>query len=68
MEEAECVSDKIMIMSKGRVVARGTNVELKNEYGKGYVIKGVDPTTREEVEIKCSEEELENGLKEIYER
>ena len=43
MEEAECVSDKILIMSKGRVVARGTNVELKNQFGKGYVIKGFNP-------------------------
>lgn len=33
MEEAECVSDKILIMSKGRIVARGTNIELKNQYG-----------------------------------
>lgn len=68
MEEAECVSDKILIMSKGRVVARGTNIELKNQYGQGYVIKGIDPVSREEVVMKCSEDELEDGLKKIYDR
>lgn len=42
MEEAECVSDKIMIMSKGRVIAEGTALQLKKEYGQGYVIRGFD--------------------------
>ena len=40
------MSDKILIMSKGRIVARGTNVELKNEFGQGYMIKGINPKTR----------------------
>lgn len=29
MEEAECVADRIMIMSKGRVIAEGTAQQLK---------------------------------------
>jgi len=29
MEEAECVSDRIMIMAKGRIVAQGTALQLK---------------------------------------
>ena len=67
MQEAECVSDKILIMSKGRVVARGTNVELKNQFGKGYVIKGFDPRQNSHVSFTCKEDELEEGLKRIYE-
>ena len=47
MEEAECVSDRILIMSKGRVVARGSAVELKNQFGQGYIIKGIDPHTKQ---------------------
>lgn len=44
MEEAECLSDKILIMSKGRIVAKGTTVELKNQFGQGYVIHGIKTT------------------------
>lgn len=40
MEEAECVSDRIMIMAKGRVIAEGSAVQLKKQFGGGYVIKG----------------------------
>lgn len=39
LDEAELLSDRIAVMSKGRLVARGTSVELKNEYGGGYRIK-----------------------------
>jgi ABC-type multidrug transport system ATPase subunit len=42
MEEAECVSDRIMIMAKGRVIAEGTALQLKKQFGQGYVIRGVD--------------------------
>ena len=42
MEEAECVSDRILIMSKGRIVADGTTLQLKKQYGEGYVIRGTD--------------------------
>lgn len=42
MEEAECVSDRIMIMSKGRVIAEGTALQLKKQFGQGYVIRGID--------------------------
>lgn len=42
MEEAECVSDRIMIMSKGRITASGNCVDLKRQFGEGYVIKGFD--------------------------
>jgi hypothetical protein len=31
-----------MIMSKGRITASGTSVELKKQYGDGYIIKGFD--------------------------
>jgi ABC-type multidrug transport system ATPase subunit len=33
MEESECLSDRILIMSKGKVVAEGTTAELKSKYG-----------------------------------
>ena len=58
MEEAECVSDKIMIMSKGRVIAEGTALQLKKEYGQGYVIRGFDRTKNEDVVLRCKESEL----------
>lgn len=66
MEEAECVSDRIMIMSKGRVIAEGTTLQLKKQYGQGYVIKGIDKSkNNEEVEIRCREDELEKVLGEL---
>ena len=40
MEEAECLSDRILIMNKGRISAKGSTVELKNKYGQGYLIRG----------------------------
>jgi ABC-type multidrug transport system ATPase subunit len=38
MEEAEALSDKIMIMHEGEIKAVGTPLELKEKYGKGYKI------------------------------
>jgi hypothetical protein len=29
-------------MSKGRVIADGTTLELKKKYGQGYIIRGLD--------------------------
>ena len=36
MEEADALSDQIMILSHGKVVANDTNTELKRIYGTGY--------------------------------
>ena len=59
MEEAECVSDRILIMSKGRIVADGPLLSLKKQFGSGYVIRGIDKTqNNKEVKINCREEEL----------
>jgi ABC-type multidrug transport system ATPase subunit len=65
MEEAECVSDKIMIMSKGRVIAEGTALQLKKEYGQGYVIRGFDRAKNEDVVLRCKEGELEDMLRDL---
>lgn len=63
MEEAECVSDRIMIMSKGRIIAEGTTLQLKKQFGQGYIIRGIDKDkNNEEIEIKCKEEDLETVL------
>lgn len=43
MEESECLSDRIIIMNKGRLIIDGTTVELKNKYGTGYLITGYRP-------------------------
>lgn len=38
MEEAEALSDKIMIMHEGGIQAVGTPLALKEKYGEGYII------------------------------
>jgi hypothetical protein len=40
-------------MNKGKLVAQGSSVSLKKEFGAGYVIKGIDPKLKDEVIIKC---------------
>ena len=41
-------------MSKGKIIADGTTIQLKKQFGQGYVIRGVDRSkNNEEVEIKC---------------
>jgi ABC-type multidrug transport system ATPase subunit len=63
MEEAECVSDRILIMSKGKIIADGSTLELKKQFGQGYVIKGIDKANNnQEISIRCKEEELESVL------
>lgn len=47
-----------MIMSKGRVIAEGTALQLKKDYGQGYVIRGFDKGKNEEVVLRCKEAEL----------
>jgi hypothetical protein len=32
-------------MSKGRIVAKGTTVDLKKQFGQGYVITGINSET-----------------------
>ena len=50
-------------MSKGRVIADGSILELKKKFGKGYIIRGVDRSNgNKEVEIRCKEEELDGVL------
>ena len=36
MDEADIVSDKIVVIWKGILAAAGTSMELKKNYGKGY--------------------------------
>lgn len=59
------MSDKIMIMSKGRVIAEGTALQLKKEYGQGYVIRGFDRAKNEDVVLRVKESELEAVLKDL---
>lgn len=40
-------------MNKGRLVAQGSSLSLKKEFGAGYVIKGIDPESRDQTIIKC---------------
>lgn len=41
-------------MSRGRLIVQGNSVELKKNYGQGYVINGYDKQTNEEITYKCS--------------
>jgi ABC-type multidrug transport system ATPase subunit len=36
MEEAELLSDSVIVMQKGEIVAAGTPLRLKSKYGAGY--------------------------------
>jgi ABC-type multidrug transport system ATPase subunit len=36
MEEADVLGDRIGIMKKGRFIALGTALHLKNKFGTGY--------------------------------
>ena len=36
MEEADALSDRIMVMVHGSLKCIGTSLYLKNEYGDGY--------------------------------
>ena len=65
MEEAECLSDTIIIMSKGKLIVEGNSVDLKKKYGQGYVITGYSKDTNEEVCFKCTEQELPSMLEKI---
>lgn len=39
MEEADCLSDRILIMASGRILAQGSSVTLKKEFGSGYSLR-----------------------------
>ena len=41
MEEAEFLSDRIMILHEGKIKCIGTSLNLKNLYGEGYKINMV---------------------------
>ena len=38
MEEAELLSDKLIVLNHGQVKCTGTPLQLKNQFGKGYRI------------------------------
>jgi ATP-binding cassette subfamily A (ABC1) protein 3 len=38
MDEADYLGDRIAIMSKGKIMALGSNIFLKNKFGIGYNI------------------------------
>jgi ABC-type multidrug transport system ATPase subunit len=39
MEEAEALSDRVMIMNKGEMLCIGTSLQIKHEFGTGYKIQ-----------------------------
>lgn len=39
MEEADCLSDRILIMAGGRILAQGSSTTLKKEFGSGYSLR-----------------------------
>jgi len=41
MEEAEFLSDRIMILHEGKIKCIGTSLNLKNLHGEGYKINMV---------------------------
>lgn len=41
MEEAELLSDKLIVLNHGKVKCTGTPLQLKNVFGKGYRISMV---------------------------
>ncbi len=48
MEEADYLSDRIMILQTGQVKALGTSLSLKQTYGTGYQVRMiVDPKLSE---------------------
>lgn len=51
LEEAEKLSDYVVIIDDGKVIAEGTVSELKNDYGKGAVIK-VGLASKQELDKK----------------
>ncbi|KAI8052039.1 P-loop containing nucleoside triphosphate hydrolase protein [Syncephalis plumigaleata] len=58
MEEADTLGDKIAVMAKGKLVAFGTSIHLKNKFGAGY-----------RVSLMCNEKgEDVSHLKEIIPR
>lgn len=65
MEEAECLSDRILIMNKGKIAAKGTSIQLKQKYGQGYHIRGKTRDSGQQVSFQYEEEHLEAGLAKI---
>ena len=43
MEEADCLSDRILVMASGKILASGTTLSLKNEFGSGYKLRLMSP-------------------------
>lgn len=39
MEEAEALSDKVLILSRGKILCSGSTERLKLQYGAGYLLK-----------------------------
>lgn len=45
MEEADVLSDRIIVLAEGEVKALGTSLFLKNNFGNGYTLT-IDVTER----------------------
>ena len=43
MEEAEVLSDRVVVMVDGEIKCSGTCLYLKNHYGDGYKVEIVTP-------------------------
>jgi ABC-type multidrug transport system ATPase subunit len=59
MEEAEVLSDRVMVMVDGEIKCSGTCLFLKNHYGEGYKVEMIDENPHElwkfiEKNIKCA--------------
>ena len=46
MEEAEVLSDKLLILDNGNIVCVGTPIQLKNAFGDGYRISMITDKSR----------------------
>ena len=58
MEEADALSDRIAVLSKGQLKCIGTPLYLKNHYGEGYRYYSFFLFTLR-LSLTCEEEKLE---------
>jgi ABC-2 type transport system ATP-binding protein len=61
LEEAEALADYIVIVDNGKVIAEGTNQDLKERYGSGSIVQLVLDETEKDVKefVEWCEEEFE---------
>ncbi len=62
MDEADILSDNIVIIANGKLVANNTNYELKQKYGSGYYLTLVKKDIDEETLIGNTSTETNGEL------